>query len=207
VEGELRRHINAPEVPLRAVALASLVHLGPPFWELAEQGIFDLSKEVRLAVAEAFIKEGAEGEKRLLAALEKRAEDSVDLLGLLSCAQLDEESAPRVMAFLDKSVREASLAARCLGRAKHTGAQERLLWLLKSPTIAAKKAALEALQEMEAQAASGEIENQLLHESAEIRQTAARALCYLKAGDSKEMLEALREDYFKRVRQNGTCNM
>jgi len=207
VEEELKRYVDEAEVSLRAVALAAWVRQGPAFWDLAEQGIFDQQKEVRLALAEAFVQRGFEGEKRLLAALKKRAEDSTDLLSMLSCAQLDEESAQTVMAFLDKSAREASLAARCLGQAKYTAAQDRLLLLLNSTTLAEKKAALEALREMEAKAVSKEIENQLFHESPEIREAAARALCYLRFGDSKEMLEALREDYFKRVRQHGICNI
>jgi hypothetical protein len=149
------------------------------------------------------VREGFEGEKRLLAAIEKRAEDSSDLLSVLSCKQLDEGSAQVVMAFLDKSIREASLAARCLGQARYTGAQEKLLLLLSSTSVVAKKAALEALRDIEAKAASKEIENQLFHESPEIRETAARVLCYLGVGDSKEMLEALLEDYFGRVRQHG----
>jgi HEAT repeat protein len=84
-------------------------------------------------------------------------------------------------------------------------AQERLL--LSSIAVVAKRAALEALREMEAKAASKEIENQLFHESPEARKAAAKALRYLEVGDSKEMLEALREDHFKRVRQSGINNI
>jgi len=207
VEGELKRWVDAPEVSLRMVALAALAGMGPALWDLAEQGIFDTSEEVRMAVAKAFVKAGFEGEKRLLAALEKRTEDSSALLSMLSCKQLDEKSAQTVRAFLDKSTREASWAVRCLGQAKYTAAQEELLSLLNAPRRVSKKAVVEALLEMEAKGAAKEIENQLLHESPEIRQAAARALCYLGAGDSKEVQEALQEDYFKRVRQDGMCNI
>jgi|GEM_PF-654565 len=200
VEAFLKHYANAPEVSLRAEALAALVRLGPTFWDLAEQGIFDQHKRVYLAVAEAFVQEGVQGEKRLLAALNKRTEDSSDLLKVLSCRQLEEESAQTLMAFLDKNLQEATLAARCLGQTQYAGAQDKLLLLLDSTAVLAKKAALEALSEMEAKTASKEIENQLLHESPEIREAAVRALCYLRVGDSKPVLEALKEDYFKRVR-------
>ncbi|MCL2012633.1 MAG: HEAT repeat domain-containing protein [Cystobacterineae bacterium] len=202
IEEHLKRHMRASDVSLRAVALAAWVRMGAEHWELAEQGIFDQSEKVRLAVAEAFIEAGIEGEKHLLAALEKRAEESSALLNLLPCTQLDEKSAKILMGFLDKSIREASLAAHCLGKAKHTGAQEKLVALLNAATVVEKKTALEALKEMDAKVASKEIENQLFHESPEIRQAAVRVLRYLKVGDAGEMLEALGEDYFKKVRHS-----
>jgi HEAT repeat protein len=207
VEDALKRHANAPEVSLRTAALRALVRMEPAFGDWVERGIFDQDEKVRLAVAEALVQEGFEREKQLLQTLGKRAEDSADLLGVLSCKQLDEEGAQTLFAFLDKSAREASLAVRCLGRAKYIGAQDRLLLLLNTTTVVSKKAVIEALREMEAQSASKEIENQLFHESPEIREAAARVLRYFRVRDSEEMLEALREDYFKRVRQDGISNM
>ncbi|MCL2625235.1 MAG: HEAT repeat domain-containing protein [Cystobacterineae bacterium] len=201
VEPYLKRYINIANVSLRGVVLAALAGMGEGHGGLAEQGLFDRSEEVRLVVAEAFMREGIEGEKRLIAALGRRTEDSSSLLSLLSCRQLSEEGAQTLMDFLNKSVQEAMEAARCLGHAKQRGARDKLLILLNSTVLLQKKAALEALGEMGGGDISEEIEKQLFHESPEIREAAARALRYLRGGDLGEVLEALSEDYFKRVRQ------
>jgi HEAT repeat protein len=104
------------------------------------------------------------------------------------------------MDFLDKGTQEAGVAARCLGRARHTEATGGLLLLLNSTVLAQKKAALEALREMGAEVMVAEVEKQLLHETPEIRQAAAGVLRHLRGGEEGEAMEALREDYYKRVR-------
>ena len=190
-----------PSPSIRAAALAGSAYLGGPGLDLAKLGLADPEASVRSSVAQALVAQGAPGVNALLADLNAQQAGSLELLEALQQARLDESAVERLGPFLSSGAAESALAAQLLGKSGAKSAVPALIKYLEDPVAPGRRQALIALGRIGDPRAAEAIAPDLYHDSPEIRAAAAEALGRTGAASEMAMLEALRGDYYAKVRR------
>jgi HEAT repeat protein len=190
-----------PSPRIRAAALAGSAYLGGPGLDLAKSGLADPEADVRSSVAQALVAQGAPGVKAVLADLTVQRTGSLELLEALQQARLDESAVERLGPFLSSGAAESALAAQLLGKSGAKSAVPALIKYLEDPVAPGRRQALVALGQIADPRAAEAIAPDLYHDSPEIRSAAAEALGRTGAASEMAMLEALRGDYYAKVRR------
>ena len=189
-----------PSPRIRAAALAGSAYLGGPGLELAKSGLADPGG-VRSSVAQALVAQGAPGVNAVLAGLTVQQAGSLELLEALQQARLDESAVERLGPFLSSGAAESALAAQLLGKSGAKTAVPALIKYLEDPVTPGRRQALVSLGQIGDPRAAEAIAPDLYHDSPEIRAAAAEALGRTGAASEMAMLEALRGDYYAKVRR------
>jgi HEAT repeat protein len=96
---------------------------------------------------------------------------------------------------------ESVLAATLLGRMKAKEAVPTLIKVLEDPTSVGRREMLTALGELGDSSAAEVVARDLYHDLPEIRAAAAAALARMGTGAQADALDALKSDYYRRVRE------
>jgi HEAT repeat protein len=192
-----------PEPAIRIGALEGLSYLATDA-AVAEvtRGLEDGAREVRFAAVEALAHLGPRGAPALARAVD--AADPGDPGWRVELARaLGEAGSGEVVPALTKLLDGASApaAAAALGRIGAPGATAPLVDWISRPDATGRVEAIEALAQLAALDAAPAIAAQLTSDRPEVRATAARALGRLRHEASSSRLEALRSDYYGRVRR------
>jgi HEAT repeat protein len=152
-------------------------------------------------VARALVAQGARGVNAVVAQLNVQQAGSLELLEALQQAPLDESAAEHLGPFLSSGAAESALAAQLLGKSGAKSAVPALIKYLEDPVAPGRRQALVALGKIGDPRAASAIAPDLYHDSPEIRAAAAEALGRTGAASEMAMLEALRGDYYAKVRR------
>lgn len=190
-----------PSPRVRASALAGAAYVGGPGLELAKSGLADPEAVVRSAVAQALVAQGSPGANAVLAELNLQQPGSLELLEALQQARLEESAVERLAPFLSSGAAESALAAQLLGKSGAKSAVPELIQYIEDPLAPGRRQALVALGAIGDPRAAEAIAADLYHDSPEIRAAAAEALGRTGAASEMAMLEALRGDYYAKVRR------
>ncbi len=196
----LERFVKDPSHALRAHALAGLAHLGAQGVAQAKVGLADPVREVQGIVADALARH-PEGQKEIGEALLLVGVDRMSLL-----ESLDREGprgiAPEaLMAVVREGGPDAGLAANLLGRLNAKRAVAPLVAYLSDPGAVARRDVLWVLGALKDVSAAETIARDLYHDSPDVRAAAAEALGQVGGAAFAEPLDALKSDYYRKVRE------
>lgn len=194
-------HDNSPS--LRGAAWAALAWLGAD----AHAGLFDTDRGVQAATAQALADSGPEGQRVVLTALSELAGDRSRLLDALRGSAPPREAAAPLIALVREGGGEAGQAALLLADMRATEAVPTLIAVLNDPTSVARRDVLVALGRIRDARAVDPVARDLFSDSAEVRSAATEALALLGAGQNLESIDALKGDYYLRVRESATATM
>ncbi|MBX5484947.1 MAG: HEAT repeat domain-containing protein [Myxococcaceae bacterium] len=201
--GLLRPFIHDPSPTLRTAAYQGLAALGPDGVALAREGLTDELREVQGEVAAALVAEGEAGQAAIAEILPKLAADRMPLLIALDAGGVPSQvTAPALIAALKEGGAESALAAQLLGRMKVKDAVGPLMKILEDPTAVARREALLSLGQIGDPAAADLIARDLNSDSPDVRAAAADALALLGVNPRPDALDALKGDYYRRVRES-----
>ncbi|MFL5320223.1 MAG: HEAT repeat domain-containing protein [Myxococcaceae bacterium] len=186
---------------LRQAAMVGLIHLGPEGIELARAGLFDADRDVQTAVAGALGEQGEAGQSAIAKTLSEYAGDKLPLLDALGDNGATASAAGPLIQILKEGGAEAAIAARLLGELKSKEAVDPLMKNLQDPTSVARREVLIALGKIGDSKAAELISKDLYDDSPDVRAAAAEALGNMGAGQMSEPLDALKGDYYRRVRE------
>lgn len=185
---------------LRRAAYVGLARLGGAALKDAENGLFDASLEVRTATTDALGHAGKAGQQALADVLPKLTGDHLAVLRDMDGAQLDAGVVPELVKEVQEGGADSALAAHLLGQMKAGAALPVLLKVIDDPTAAAQREAIWALGQIGDRKAAEVVARELLSESADLRAAAAEALGQIGSAAQVPALEALKGDYYVRVR-------
>ncbi len=191
-----------PSPSVRAAANVGLTLVGEAGIAIAQQALLDPVREVQSAVANALAEQGAQGQATLAELLPKLAADRVPLLLAIDRAGPDPAITSALLAVLEDGGAESALAAQLLGRLSAKGAAPALMRVLEDPNAVARRDALWALGRTGDVAAAELLARELNHDSPDIRAAAAEALATLGVNPRPDALDAIKGDYYRRVRQS-----
>lgn len=197
----LDRYRDDDSARLRQAAYVGLVRLGQAALKDAENGLFDPSADVRNAVADTLARAGADGQGILADALPKLAGERMFVLADLDGSRLPKELVPTLSDLVRSGGVESAVAAHLLGEMKAKAAVPVLMKAVEDPAGAAQREALWALGQLGDASATDVVVRELNSESAELRAAAADALGGIGASRAVAALEALKGDYYVRVRE------
>jgi HEAT repeat protein len=188
--------------PVRAGAVEGLAALATPAAVAAVEGaLADPDLRVRLVAADAVGRQGARGAAALARAAQGSSREPEWLAAVASA--LGEAGSPDAVAplaaLLDGPAAPAAAAA--LARLATPAAAPPLVGVLERGDGPARAEAIDALAQLGAREAGPAIAAQLTHDRPEVRAAAARALGLLRYEGASSRLEALRSDYYGRVRR------
>ncbi len=187
---------------VRAAASVGLAQLGPEGVKLAARGLLDGSREVQAQTAGALADAGEPGQRVLAELLTKLAGDRLPLLLALERAGPQPVMVEALVAVLREGGPESAVAAQLLGRLGAKDAVQPLLRVLEDANAVARRDALIALGRIgEAGAAEG-IARELNHDSPDVRAAAIDALAALRSEVRAGAVDALKSDYYRRVRES-----
>jgi HEAT repeat protein len=187
---------------VRASALEGLASLGPKGIAAAAAGLLDPDRDVQARAAEALAAQGPDGQAPILALLPKLAGDKVRLVEALRASGTTPAAVPALIALVNEGGPEAAVAATLLGELKAKGAVSPLLHYLADPSAIGRREAILALGQIGEKSAADEVAKDLSHDSPEVRAAAAEAMAALGSARHQEALDALKGDYYRRVREN-----
>jgi cellulose synthase operon protein C len=185
---------------LRAAAYTGLSALEAEGVALAKQGLLDPHRHVQGKVATVLAEQGAEGQGAIAELLPRLAGDRLLLLHALDRAGPEPLVAPALIQLVEEGAPDAAVAAQLLGRLAAKPAVPALLAQLDDPTSVARRDALVALGRIGDPAAAEAIARELNHDTPEVRAAAVEALAALGANPRPTALDALKGDYYRRVR-------
>lgn len=202
-EGLLVPHARDPVPAVRAGAVEGLAFLATATaLEAALPALADPDLRVRVAAADALGRQGGRVAPALVAAAAAAANAEPEWRATLAHALGETGSAeavPALAALLDG--RDPAPAAIALARlASPAGAAPLVVYLERSGTRALAEA-IDALALLGAREAAPAIATHLTHDLPDVRAAAARALGRLRHEAASPRLEALRSDYYGRVRR------
>lgn len=209
----LRSYSDDPSPALRAAALVGATALGPEGIAFAKGGLLDREREVQAAVAQALSERGSEGQAALLEVLPKLPGDAVRFVEALERSGAGEAAIEPLKVLVAEGGPGAVGAARMLGELRAKGAVEALVKYLEDPTGVARREVLVALGRIGDLRALEPMGRELYHDSPEIRAAAAEglglfarsapgeAVAALRGGPHLDALDALKSDYYRRVRE------
>lgn len=196
----LKAQSGDPSALVRGAALAGLAYLGSEGQGLAKAGLLDADRDVQATVARALAEQGQGGVARVLDVLPHLQRDRVRLLEILRDAPLPPTASKPLQQLVVEGGAEATLAAEMLGAMRATDSVETLIKTLDEPTTPARRAILLALGRIGDPKAADVAMKDLYSDSPDVRAAAAESLASLGTGAYIQPLDALRGDYYLRVR-------
>lgn len=206
VEGAAEKiapYLTDDNVQLRGSAYQAMVFLGGDSLSKAKAGLHDAERTVQSATAAAFAEAGEHGQRLLLQAA-LVASDRLRLLEPVRDITPPPQLAEPVIKLLTDGGAEASVAATLLGRMKVSEAVDPLLKVLNDPAAGARREVLWALGTLNDVKAVPALTAHLYHDSADVRAAAAQALGAFPKAAPRDALDALKGDYFRKVRETAS---
>ncbi len=187
---------------VRGAAYVALAQLGGEGISRAAAGLLDPSREVQSQTALALAEAGEEGQKAISELLAKLAGDRLPILLALERAGPQPVTAEALLGVLREGGPESAVAAQLLGRLKSKDAVKPLLRVLDDANAVARRDALVALGRIGDASAAESVARDLNHDSPDVRVAAIEALTALGSNARADALEALKGDYYRRVRES-----
>ncbi|WP_309897122.1 HEAT repeat domain-containing protein [Archangium sp.] len=188
-------------VTLRSAALVGLARLGPEGVALAKASLFETHRELLKALAQALAEQGEAGQSALVEFLPQISNEKLVLIEALSRTGAPASAVEPLRKVVTEGGPEAVLAASLLGRMKAKEAVPTLIKVLEDPTSVGRREMLTALGELGDSSAAEVVARDLYHDLPEIRAAAAGALARMGTGSQADALDALKSDYYRRVRE------
>jgi cellulose synthase operon protein C len=197
----LKGYAGDAHVTLRTAALIGLARLGPEGVEAAKGGMYEAERDLQRALAEALAQQGEGGQSVLVSMLPQLSSEKLLLLDALNQFGAPASASEAVQAVLREGGAEAVLAASILGRLKAKDAVPMLTKVLDDPASVARREVILALGEIGDTQAAEVVARDLYHDLPEVRAAAASALQKIGTPAQVEALDALKSDYYRRVRE------
>ncbi|MET0401457.1 MAG: HEAT repeat domain-containing protein, partial [Cystobacter sp.] len=147
---------------------------------------------------------GDAGRAVLVEMLPRISNEKLVLLDALVRGGAPASSVDALIAVLSEGGPESVLAATLLGRLKAKQAVPALLKALEDPGSVGRRELLTTLGELGDGSVSDVVARDLYHDLPEIRAAAAAALARTGTGEQAGALDALKSDYYRRVREAAT---
>ncbi len=187
---------------LRKAAYTGLAALGGKAIPLAAAGLLDEEPEVQGAVADALAASGDDGKRAVAELLPRLGGERIRLLDALRAHGATQGSVDALVSVLREGGAEAAVAAQILGTLKAQAAAPELMRLLEDPNAVGRRELLVSLGQVGDAKAAELVARDLYHDSPEVRAAAAEALARVGSPAQAEALDALKGDYFRRVRES-----
>jgi HEAT repeat protein len=188
-------------VTLRTAALVGLARLGPEGVAIAKGGMFESDRDLLKTLAQALAEQGEAGQSALVELLPQISGEKLVLLDTLSRHGVPASAVEPLRKVVGEGGPEAVLAATMLGRMKAKEAVPTLVKALEDPTSLGRREMLTALGEIGDNSAAELVARDLFNDLPEIRAAAAGALARMGTGAQADALDALKSDYYRRVRE------
>ncbi len=195
------KYVDESSGSLRAAAFVSLAAQGPEGLKAAQVGLLDTEREVQGATAHAFAEAGEAGQTTLLATLAQLTGDRSRLLEPFKSVMPAKTGVQTLLQLVKEGGAEAGTAALLLGEMGATDAVDPLMKTLEDPTCVVRREIIASLGKLNDPRAVAMVGKDLYNDSADVRAAAAEALATLGAGDHADALDALKGDYYRRVRE------
>ncbi|HYO51990.1 HEAT repeat domain-containing protein [Archangium sp.] len=189
-------------VTLRTAALVGLTRLGPEGVALARNGMFEAERELVKALAQALAEQGEAGRSALVESLPRISGEKLVVLDALGKTGVPGSTVGELQKVVSEGGPEVVLAATLLGRMKAKEAVPTLVKALEDPSSVGRRELLTALGEIGDTSAAEVVVRDLYHDLPEIRAAAAAALARMGTGAQADALDALKSDYYRRVRES-----
>jgi HEAT repeat protein len=189
-----------PSPIIRAGAYAGLALLGPQAQHLAASGLDDHDASVRTQVTQALAAQ-EEGQRILVERLQSPNADTLLHLEALSRVKLRVSPILPLRNLVPRGGPEAAVSATILGKLGDPEAAQVLVARLEARGNDGRKETLLALAHVGDQKAADVVARDLYHDSADIRAAAAQTLAEIGGPAQLESLQALKGDYYRRVRE------
>jgi HEAT repeat protein len=187
---------------LRLAAYVGLSRLGPEGISVARAGLTDADRDLQGAVALALAEAGDPGQAAILEVLPQLAGDKMRLLEALNKTGGGVKATAVLVQLVHEGGAEAAVAAHMIGEARARDAVDGLVKYLDDPTGVARRDVLLALGKIGDPRAAEAIGRDLYHDSSDVRAAAAEALASIGNASQLEPLDALKGDYYRRVRES-----
>lgn len=204
VEGALPlllAHVEERNPTLRNAARVGLASLGTEGIPAAVEGLFEPDRAVQTEIARALAQQGPEGLDALAAALPRIAGSTVGALEALAEVEPPQSLVPLLSRLVTAGGPESVVAAHLLGRMKAKEAVPALVKTLDDPNSSARREVLRALGQIGDPSSASAIARDLCNDLPDIRAAAAEALASVGTPAQIEALDALKGDYYRRVRE------
>ncbi len=188
-------------VTVRTAALVGLARLGPEGVAIAKGGMFESDRDLLKTLAQALAEQGEAGQSALVELLPQISGEKLVLLDTLSRHGVPASAVEPLRKVVGEGGPEAVLAATMLGRMKAKEAVPTLVKALEDPTSLGRREMLTALGEIGDNSAAELVARDLFNDLPEIRAAAAGALARMGTGAQADALDALKSDYYRRVRE------
>jgi len=188
-------------VTLRSAALVGLTRLGSEGVALAKNSLFESDRTLLKTLAQALAEQGEAGQAALVEFLPRIIGEKLVLLDALSRTGAPASAVEPLRKVVTEGGPESVLAATLLGRMKAKEAVPTLIKVLEDPTSVGRREMLTALGELGDSSAAEVVARDLYHDLPEIRAAAAAALARMGTGAQADALDALKSDYYRRVRE------
>jgi len=197
----LKSFAGDSSVTLRTAALVGLTRLGPEGVALAKAGLFEADRYLVKALAQALAEQGEAGRSALVELLPQINGEKLVVLDALVKTGAPASAAGELQKVVSEGGPEVVLAATLLGRMKAKEAVPTLVKALEEPSGVGRRELLTALGELGDTTAAEVVARDLYHDLPEIRAAAAGALTRMGTGAQADALDALKSDYYRRVRE------
>ncbi|HEY0093273.1 MAG TPA: HEAT repeat domain-containing protein, partial [Archangium sp.] len=197
----LKSFAGDSSVTLRTAALVGLTRLGPDGVALAKAGLFEADRYLVKALAQALAEQGEAGRSALVELLPQINGEKLVVLDALVKAGAPVSAVGELQKVVSEGGPEVVLAATLLGRLKAKEAVPTLVKALQDPSGVGRRELLTALGEIGDTTAAELVARDLYHDLPEIRAAAAGALTKMGTGAQADALDALKSDYYRRVRE------
>ncbi|AKJ04016.1 HEAT repeat protein [Archangium gephyra] len=197
----LKSFAGDSSVTVRTAALVGLTRLGPEGVALAKNGLFEAERELVKALAQALAEQGEAGRSALVELLPQIHGEKLVVLDALVRAGVPASAVGELQKVVSEGGPEVVLAATLLGRLKAKEAVPTLVKALEEPSGVGRRDLLTALGEIGDSTAAEVVARDLYHDLPEIRAAAAGALTKMGTGAQADALDALKSDYYRRVRE------
>lgn len=188
-------------VTLRTAALVGLTRLGPEGVALAKNGLFESERDLLKALSQALVEQGEAGQAALVEMLPQIGGEKLVLLDALGRSVAPASAAEALQKVVSEGGPESVLAATQLGLMKAKTAVPVLVKALEDPSCLGRREMLTALGEIGDSSAAEVVARDLYHDLPEIRAAAAASLARMGTGAQADALDALKSDYYRRVRE------
>lgn len=195
------KYVDESSSSLRAAAYVSLAALGPEGLKAAQPGLLDTERDVQAATAHAFAEAGEAGQTTLLGTLAQLTGDRSRLLEPFKTVMPAASGIPVLLQLTKEGGAESGTAALLLGDMGATDAVEPLMKTLDDPTCVVRREVIASLGKLKDPRSATMIGKDLYNDSADVRAAAAEALASVGAGDHADALDALKGDYYRKVRE------
>lgn len=197
----LLAHVEERNPILKNAARVGLAFLGADGIAAAVPGLFEPDRHVQSEISRALVQQGEEGRKAIEAALPKVAGSTLGILEALVGVEVSPSISPVLSQLVSAGGPESVLAAHLLGEMKARDSVDALVKTLDDPNSPARKEVLRALGRIGDSRAAPAIARDLCNDLPDVRSAAAEALASVGTPDQVEALDALKGDYYRRVRE------